>query len=72
MTLPADILRRSLTLPIMVDQEIDLSKNDQFLHLGVWIQLTAVPAAASIFPLEFPTRPSPRAGQSQLTHVSHR
>jgi hypothetical protein len=36
MTLPADILRRSPTLPIMVEQEIDLSKNDQFLHLGVW------------------------------------
>jgi VWFA-related protein len=36
MTLPADIFRRSPNLPIMVDQEIDLSKNDQFLHLGVW------------------------------------
>jgi hypothetical protein len=36
MTLPADILRRSPNLPIMVDQEIDLSKDDQFLHLGVW------------------------------------
>jgi VWFA-related protein len=36
MSLPADILRRSPNLPIVVDQEIDLSKNDQFLHLGVW------------------------------------
>jgi VWFA-related protein len=36
MTLPVDILRRSPNLPIMVDQEIDLSKDDQFLHLGVW------------------------------------
>ncbi len=36
MTLPADILRRSPNLPIMVDQEIDLSQSDQFLHLGVW------------------------------------
>jgi VWFA-related protein len=36
MTLPPDILRRSPNLPIMVDQEIDLSKDDQFLHLGVW------------------------------------
>ena len=36
MTLPADILRRSPNLPIVVDQEIDLSKDDDFLHLGVW------------------------------------
>ena len=51
MTLPADILRRSPTLPIMVEQEIDLSKHDQFLHLGVWVTLTAAPAIDT--PLEF-------------------
>jgi VWFA-related protein len=36
MTLPEDILRRSPDLPVTVDQQIDLSKNDQFLHLGLW------------------------------------
>jgi len=36
MTLPEDVLRRSPELPVTVDQQIDLSKDDKFLHLGVW------------------------------------
>jgi hypothetical protein len=36
MTLPEDILHRSPDLPITVDQQIDLSKDDKFLHLGLW------------------------------------
>ncbi len=55
MTLPADILRRSPTLPIMVEQEIDLSKNDQFLHLGVWDTLNGRSGSIDT-PLEVPNR----------------
>jgi hypothetical protein len=36
MTLPEDILRRSPDLPVTVDQQIDLSKDDKFLHFGLW------------------------------------
>jgi hypothetical protein len=36
MTLPEDVVRRSPVLPITVDQQIDLSKDDKFLHVGVW------------------------------------
>jgi VWFA-related protein len=36
MTVPDDVLFRSPDLPITVDQQIDLSKDDKFLHLGVW------------------------------------
>jgi VWFA-related protein len=64
MTLPADILRRSPNLPIMVDQEIDLSKNDQFLHLGVWD--TANGRSGSIdTPLEVP---NPAKHQEPTSH----
>jgi hypothetical protein len=36
MTLPEDIVRRSPDLPVTVDQQIELSKDDKFLHLGLW------------------------------------
>jgi VWFA-related protein len=36
MTLPEDILRRSPDLPVTVDQQINLSEDDKFLHLGIW------------------------------------
>jgi hypothetical protein len=36
MSLPQDVLLRSPDLPVTVDQEVDLSKDDRFLHLGVW------------------------------------
>jgi hypothetical protein len=36
MTLPEDIVSRSPDLPITVDQQIELSKDDKFLHLGLW------------------------------------
>jgi hypothetical protein len=36
MTLPKDVLYRSPELPVTMDQQIDLSKDDKFLHLGVW------------------------------------
>jgi VWFA-related protein len=36
MTLPEDILRRSPDLPVTVEQQIDLSKDDKFLHFGLW------------------------------------
>jgi VWFA-related protein len=63
MTLPADIRHRSPTLPIMVDQEIDLSKDDQFLHLGVWD--TASGRSGSIdTPLEVPNPAKPQEPHS--------
>jgi hypothetical protein len=36
MTLPEDILRRSPDLPVTLDQRINLSEDDKFLHLGIW------------------------------------
>ena len=36
MSLPEDILHRSPDLPVTVDQQIYLSKDDKFLHLGLW------------------------------------
>jgi VWFA-related protein len=36
MTLPEDILRRSPDLPVTAYQQIYLSKDDKFLHLGIW------------------------------------
>jgi VWFA-related protein len=36
MTLPEDILRRSPDLPVTAYQRIYLSKDDKFLHLGLW------------------------------------
>jgi hypothetical protein len=36
MTLPEDILRRSPDLPVTADQQIYLSKDDKFLHVGIW------------------------------------
>ena len=36
MTLPEDILRRSPDLPVTAYQRIYLSKDDKFLHLGIW------------------------------------
>jgi VWFA-related protein len=64
MTLPADILRRSPNLPIMVDQEIDLSKNDQFLHLGVWDKANGRSGSIDT-PLEVP---NPAQRQEPTSH----
>jgi VWFA-related protein len=36
MSLPDDILRRRPDLPILMDQRINLSKDEQFLQLGLW------------------------------------
>ena len=36
MSLPEDILHRSPGLPVTVDQQVYLSKDDKFLHLGLW------------------------------------
>ena len=36
MILPEDILRRSPDLHVTADQPIYLSKDDKFLHLGIW------------------------------------
>jgi hypothetical protein len=58
MTLPAEILRRSPNLPIMVDQEIDLSKDDQFLHLGVWDTVNGRSGSIDT-PLAVPNRAKP-------------
>jgi hypothetical protein len=40
MTLPDDILRRRPDLPILVDQRINLLKEDKFLQLGLWDTLS--------------------------------
>jgi hypothetical protein len=64
MTLPADILRRSPNLPIMVDQEIDLSKDDQFLHLGVWDTVNGRSGSIDT-PLEVP---NPAQRQEPTSH----
>jgi hypothetical protein len=36
MTLPKDVLSRNRDLPVTMDEQIELSKDDRFLHLGVW------------------------------------
>ena len=64
MTLPADILSRSPKLPIVVDQEIDLSKNDQFLHLAVWDTMNGRSGSVDT-PLEVP---NPAERQEPTSH----
>jgi len=51
-TLPEDVNRRSPD-PIGVDQQMDLSKNDKFLHLGVWDTVSGRFGTIEI-PLEVP------------------
>jgi hypothetical protein len=53
MTLPQDILRRSPDLPITVDQQIDLSRDDEFLHLGLWDAVNGRSGSIEI-PIEVP------------------
>lgn len=64
MTLPPDILRRSPNLPIVVDQGIDLSKDDQFLHLGVWDTVNGRSGSIDV-PLEVP---NPAKSQEPASH----
>ena len=61
MTLPRDVLYRSPELPVTADQEVDLSKDDKFLHLGVWDAVSGRFGNIDI-PLEVP---QPGKGPSQ-------
>jgi VWFA-related protein len=40
MSLPDDIFRRRPDLPVVVDQQINLSQDEQFLQLGLWDTVT--------------------------------
>jgi hypothetical protein len=53
MTLPEDILRRSPDLPVTAYQRIYLSKDDKFLHLGLWDAVSGRFGNVDI-PLEIP------------------
>jgi VWFA-related protein len=53
MALPQDVLYRSPELPVTMDQQIDLSKDDKFLHLGVWDAVSGRFGTIDI-PLEVP------------------
>jgi VWFA-related protein len=53
LTLKEDVLRRSPGLTITVDQQIDLAKDDKFLHLGVWDTVNGRFGSIEI-PLEVP------------------
>lgn len=64
MTVPEDILRRSPNLPVTVDQQIDLSKDDEFLHLGVWDIANGRFGGIDI-PLEFPNPEKPQEPASR-------
>jgi VWFA-related protein len=64
MTLPEDILSRSPDLPVTANQRIYLSKDDKFLHLGLWD--TASGRFGNIdIPLEIP---QPRQGTGTTNH----
>lgn len=56
MTFKEDVFRHDPNLPIILDQQLNLAKGDQFLSLGVWD--TATGRAGSIqIPLEVPKPP---------------
>jgi hypothetical protein len=64
MSLLQDVLFRSPDLSVTADQEVNLARDDKFLHLGVRAQPTAV-SAASTFPLRVPSCAKYRSTPSQ-------
>ncbi len=53
MVLKEDVFQRSPNLPITLDQQINLAKDDKFLHLGVWDTVSGRFGSIQI-PLEIP------------------